>query len=236
MAGERVRWRNVREFLDDLPRTHCTTKPPHEFCTVCMRINFYIANDCPLYHQRPKRKLRPLVDRDEEDEPVKDHLSAEDVRHALEGEDFPIIEFAGPRGGAGRDAGDEEIFDVKPIEVTPLAETPPKVAMKARVPMAPKTGGRETPMTGKPDPERVVQEIMEELEFPTEEPDDETPEPKQGDEGEEKGRKGEGDVVDEGEDGGDGDEGQEPPGEPEKEPPKVSKKAVVKRKPKTRDD
>ena len=96
-----MRWRNVREFLDDLPKVHCSAKPPHEFCTVCMRINYIIAHDCPLFHQRPKRKLRPVMDREEEDEPLRDHLSADDVKQALKGDDFPIIEFAGPRGRAG---------------------------------------------------------------------------------------------------------------------------------------
>jgi hypothetical protein len=221
MSGERVRWRNVREFLDDLPRVHCTAKPPHEFCTVCMRINYRIAHDCPLFHQHPKRKARPLVEREVDHEPIKDHVSTDDVVQVLKGEDFPIIEFAGPRGG-GHDSDEEEIIEVQPIEVSPLEEKPPKVARSSTAPkVSKKAGDKTTPITGKPDPEQVVQEIMEELEFPTEEPEEGIPEPKEepGDEDEGAGEE----------------EGTEPKAS-EPEPPKVSKEAVVKRKPKTKDE
>jgi len=42
------RWRSVGDFLADLPRFHCSVKPPHGFCTVCLRINPGVASDCPL--------------------------------------------------------------------------------------------------------------------------------------------------------------------------------------------
>jgi hypothetical protein len=176
----------VREFLDDLPRDHCTTKPPHEYCTVCMRINYLVANDCPLYHVKPPRKLRSRLDGKElEHEPLTDHLTKEDVAHALKGEDFPIIEFAGPRG-TGRPEADEEeeVLEVKPIEVKPLAKTPPRVkkVVKRPVreePMVPKPEDAskeeapraETPTTSlsKTDVEELMQGIMQELEFPDEE-------------------------------------------------------------------
>ena len=216
MATERVRWRNVRELLDDLPKVHCTVKPSHEFCTVCMRINYRVAQDCPLFHQRPKRKLRPLPDhwRDHH-EPLKDHLTADDVKHILKGEDFPIIEFAGPRGTGkgGPHGGDEEVLEVEPIEVKPIKEDASKPRKPSKTPPGLKAKDEEKPSSPphKPDPEELVQEIMEELEFP-EGPNMEEDEDVDGDED-----------VDE-------DETSVEKGS-EKEPPRVEKQVVRKRKP-----
>lgn len=171
MAGKNVRWRNIREFLDDLPTEHCHFKPGHEFCTVCMRINYLIAHDCPLYHQKPKkkRKLPPPPPPEARPEPIKDHISADDVKQAMKGEDFPIIEFAGPRGTGGHEK-DEDIFEVEPLDVKPMAAPPPGAITRP-----PKKEGSKA-ATAKPatavadrDPETIVQEIMEELEFPDEE-------------------------------------------------------------------
>jgi hypothetical protein len=173
MAGKNVRWRNIREFLDDLPKEHCLSKPGHEFCTVCMRINYLVAQDCPLLHQKPKkkRKLPPPPPPEARPEPIKDHISTDDVRQAMKGEDFPIIEFAGPRGTGGHDK-EEEIFEVKPLDVKPMAAPPPEALTRP----AKKEEKEETKAaTAKPatavadrDPETIVQEIMEELEFPDE--------------------------------------------------------------------
>ena len=177
MAVARVRWRNVREFLDDLPTVHCTVKPDHDFCTVCLRINHLIAHDCPLFHQKPKRKPRkPPVHESAPGEPIKDHVSADDVADVLKGEDFPIIEFAGPRSMPK--AEKEEVLDVKPLEVVPLEgkKAPPKVRK------VPRKEVNEAKPSGVPDrdPESIVQEIMEELEFPEEGDLDEGEEPEVG--------------------------------------------------------
>ena len=224
MASENVRWRNVREFLDDLPRQHCQVKPDHDFCTVCMRINYMVAQDCPLFHLKPKRKKAPTPPPPEaRPEPIKDHLSADDVKHALDGEDFPIIEFAGPRGTGGHKE-DEEIFEVKPIDVKPIASPPPEALKK---PPKKEEAKEETEAAdAKPatavadrDPESIVQEIMEELEFPdTEEIEEEAPsEDDKEEERIEGGKEAEADNV----------------GEEETEgPPVVKKEAVKKRRPK----
>lgn len=222
MASDSPRWRNIREFLDDLPKEHCHSKPDHEFCTVCMRINYIIAQDCPLFHLRPKRKKAPMPSYEgARTEPVKERLSADDVKQALKGEDFPIIEFAGPRGtGAG--AKEEGIFEVKPIDVKPIVSPPPSVKRKAAVKEAPEEEPAETrPATAVTDrdPESIVQEIMEELEFPDTEEQDM-------DEDEEEGEAEKGDEEETEE--ADGDE------EPEKPdgPPVVKKEAVRKVRPK----
>jgi hypothetical protein len=175
MASENPRWRNIREFLDDLPSEHCHVKPDHEMCTVCMRINYLVAQDCPLFHQRPKRKKRvPPPPPEARPEPIKDHLSADDVKQALKGEDFPIIEFAGPRGTGGHDKDEEEIFEVKPIDVKPMAAPPPEALKKASKKEGMGDAEEETEAAdAKPatavadrDPESIVKEIMDELEFP----------------------------------------------------------------------
>lgn len=184
MASDSVRWRNIREFLDDLPKEHCRVKPDHDFCTVCLRINYLIAQDCPLFHLRPKKKKRPATPAPPEarPEPIKDHLSSDDVKQALKGEDFPIIEFAGPRGTGGH-KDDEEIFEVKPIDVEPVKAPPPDALKKPPRKIAKDdAGGDDVVADAKPatavvdrDPESIVQEIMEELEFPeTEEVEEET--------------------------------------------------------------
>ncbi len=227
MASGSVRWRNIREFLDDLPNEHCHVKPDHEFCTVCMRINYLIAQDCPLFHLRPKKKklVPPPSPPEARPEPIKDHLSADDVKQAMKGEDFPIIEFAGPRGTGGHKE-DEDIFEVKPIDVKPMASPPPEAVKKppkrTETEMASKD---DVPADAKPatavadrDPESIVQEIMEELEFPESEDLDE-------DEGElDKGRSEEA-------------KPEEAPAEEEDSeetegPPVVKKEAVRKRRPK----
>lgn len=237
MASDYQRWRNIREFLDDLPKEHCPAKPDHDFCTVCMRINYIVAGDCPLFHQRPKKKRRLTPAPPEaRPEPIKDHLSADDVKNALKGEDYPIIEFAGPRGTGGHDK-DEEIFEVKPIDVKPIA-APPTEAMKK----APKKMGKEGPKEEgqraadtKPatavadrDPESIVQEIMEELEFPDDElAEEEFEDEKEPEKGKKEPEKGEGDGPLE-EEGGQ-EEGPVKEGDGEAKPPVVQKEAVKKR-------
>jgi hypothetical protein len=213
MASDTVRWRNVREFLDDLPKEHCHVKPEHEFCTVCMRINYLVAHDCPLYHLRPERKRTAVTPAPPEarPEPIKHQLSADDVKHALQGEDFPIIEFAGPRG-TGAHGKDEDIFEVKPIDVEPVASPPPKAAKGPPKKAERKEDDEERaaaearPATAVADrdPESIVQEIMEELEFPESE-----------------------DLEDEGEPSD-----EEAGDEVAKGPPVVKKEAVRKRRPK----
>lgn len=219
MAVTRVKWRNVREFLDDLPTVHCTVKPDHEFCTVCLRINHLIAHDCPLFHQKPKRKPRKRpVHESAPGEPIKDHISADDVAEVLKGEDFPIIEFAGPRG-MPKTEPDEEVLDVKPLEVVPMDDVKaPSTASKA-----PKEDVKEAKPSDAPDrdPESIVQEIMEELEFPEEEDLDE----------DEEIEVGEDEEIDLDADDGELD------GEAIKGPPPVvvKKEAVKKRRPKSKD-
>ena len=178
MAGKNVRWRNIREFLDGLPTEHCQFKPGHEFCTVCMRINYLIAHDCPLFHQKPRKKkkvLPPPPPPEARPEPIKDHISTDDVLLAMKGEDFPIIEFAGPRGTGGH-GKEEDIFEVKPLDVKPIG-APPTEANTRHPKIKPKAA------TAKPatavvdrDPETIVQEIMEELEFPDEDVLEDEPE------------------------------------------------------------
>ena len=232
MTVNRVRWRNVREFLDDLPTVHCTVKPAHEFCTVCMRINYRVAFDCPLFHHKPKRKLRPLheVEGSRQD-PIREALTVDDIKHALSGDDLPIIEFAGPRGSTKKkEEPEDEIFDVEPLDVTPLEMPEPRAKAK---PLKVDTPSKATPKEevededlaqGAPskgiDPDELMHRIMEELDIPEEE-DEEEEAPEE-----------EGEAPDE--------EGDETPEEEEKEeapegdgaPPQVVKKAVVKRKPK----
>jgi hypothetical protein len=226
MASDNVRWRNIREFLDDLPTDHCHVKPGHEFCTVCMRINYMVAHDCPLFHQRPKKKrLPPPPPEEARSEPIKEHLSAADVKQAMKGEDFPIIEFAGPRGTGGHE-GEEEIFEVKPMDVKPIAAPPPKAVKKPAKEGTPETEeAKDEPAEAKPatavkdrDPESIVQEIMEELEFP----DGEVLEEDEGKadvevEGKAKGK----DTVEEEDDA-----------EVKEKPPVVEKETVKKRRPK----
>ena len=219
MAMQGVRWRNVREFLDDLPRNHCHVKPPHEFCTVCMRINYIIAHDCPLFHHKPKRKLKPLraVEREEHHEPIKDHLTAADVKQALKGEEFPIIEFAGPRGSSAEP--EEEVLEVVPIEVVPIEEEAPK----PKKPSKPKAEEAEDEGAEKPapkatiDPDELMHRIMEEIDFPEDE--------------EEADEEAEAEVAPEEEDADKEPEQEADEGSP-KEPPRVEKKAVTKRRPK----
>ena len=228
MASENTRWRNIREFLDDLPSQHCHVKPDHEFCTVCLRINYLIAQDCPLYHQRPKRKKKvpPPAPPEARPEPIKDHLSADDVKQALKGEDFPIIEFAGPRGTGGH-SKDEKVFEVKPFDVKPIAAPPPEAIKKPPKKEEKKEPEEDEAKPAKPatavadrDPESIVQEIMEELEFPDGAPiDDEV-------ELDEKA-----DTEEEGADEEKGDEKEEEGCEEDK-PPVVKKEAVKKRRPK----
>jgi hypothetical protein len=187
-----------------------------------MRINYIVAGDCPLFHQKPKKKKRvpPPPPPESRPEPIKDHLSADDVKQAMKGEDFPIIEFAGPRGTGGH-KDDEEIFEVKPFDVKPIAAPPPEALKKApKKEEEPEREGSEA-ADAKPatavadrDPESIVQEIMEELEFPDGEITEEEPEPK--------------------DDGGDEpleEEGGEEEAS-EKMPPVVKKEAVKKRRPK----
>ena len=236
----RIRWRGIREFLADMPSTHCTAKPDHSFCTVCMRINYIIAHDCPLFHQKPKRRpRRSHVHDDEKHEAVKDHLTSDDVKHALKGEDFPIIEFAKPRI-LDEHEEEEEILDVEPIDVRPLEGIPPKPKRKSvRVP-SPRTDEEETkhpearaatpePSSSIPDPEMVVQEIMDEFTFPSEDEEEEPEEEEEPDQ-EDAGERAEGEegAMEEGEEESPP-EGEESP----KEPPRVEKQAVRKRIPKT---
>jgi hypothetical protein len=219
MAVVRVRWRNVREFLDDLPTVHCTVKPDHDFCTVCMRINHLIAHDCPLFHQKPKRKPRKQpVHESTPGEPLKDHVSADDVAEVLKGEDFPIIEFAGPRG-MPKAQEDEEVLDVKPLEVVPMEEKKaPSIVRKASNEEVKEAKPSDAPDR---DPESIVQEIMEELEFPDEGDLDEGEEPEVGEDEE---------VNLDADDG-------ELDGEAKKGPPPVvvKKEAVKKRRPKSKE-
>ncbi len=159
MPAGGARWKDVREFLDDMPLSHCAVKPPHEYCTICMRIDYGVANDCPLFSQpyaggmaAAATPARPAAAASHE--PVLDHLSRDDVSHALRGDDFPLIEFAGPRRAAvkakaGAKAappsarrGDEEPLDVAPLEVVPLGTESPvpatrPVAEPGTVSMAP---------------------------------------------------------------------------------------------------
>ncbi len=178
MAGKNVRWRNFREFLDDLPKEHCHLKPGHEFCTVCMRINYLIAQDCPLFHVKPKKKRRlpPPPPPEARPEPIKDHISADDVKQAMKGEDFPIIEFAGPRGTGGHDK-EEEIFEVKPFDVKPVAAPTPEATSKPPKKVRPKAAtAKPATAVADRDPETIVQEIIEELEFPDEDVLEDEPE------------------------------------------------------------
>jgi len=141
-----ARWKDVREFLDDMPLQHCTVKPPHEFCTICLRINYGVANDCPLFQQpyeggqvatapdarAPAQPAAPRGPR----EPLIDHLSREDVGHALRDDDFPIIEFslsrksepkrrtAAKAAPTGARTEDEEPMEVSPLEVEPMGAAP----------------------------------------------------------------------------------------------------------------
>lgn len=253
MPAGGVRWKGVREFLDDMPLEHCATKPPHEFCTICMRINYGVASDCPLFSRpytggatatvevvpaRPASSAAATSTR----EPVRDHVSRDDVRGALKGDDFPLIEFAGPRraaakGGAAARATaaparmeGEEPLDVAPLEVVPM-EAPPKGAPDAPGPEAggpaasaelPEAGAAPARQDGqaraKVDPEELMHRIMEELEIPEDE--------------EEAGETG--DAIEGGAAGGPAegrhDEGARGTGEAEGPKPRVVEKRIVLRK------
>jgi len=131
MAAERARWRDVREFLDDLPVRHCQVKPPHEFCTICMRINYGVAYDCPLYGRpyiAPSKRPATGGARAPE-EPVRASVTSEVAREALRGEEFPVIEFAGPRRTKQAAApkakeGDDAPLEVEALEVVAMGEAP----------------------------------------------------------------------------------------------------------------
>jgi hypothetical protein len=143
MAAERARWRDVREFLDDLPVRHCQVKPPHEYCTICMRINYGIAYDCPLYERpyiAPSR--RPTTGGRAAAEPVRASVTTEIAREALRGEEFPVIEFAGPRrpkqAAAPRAKEEDAPLEVEVMEVVPMEGAPaPRAVPPARAAPAP---------------------------------------------------------------------------------------------------
>jgi len=204
MAAERARWRDVREFLDDLPVRHCQVKPPHEFCTICMRINYGIAYDCPLYG-RPyiAPSKRPVAGARAAERPVRASVTSDVAREALRGEEFPVIEFAGPRRPKQAAApkakeGDDVPLEVEALEVVAMEELPAAKAEPSApaptAPEAPEAPSTETapPATAAPaeapgapakppatapkvDPEELMHRIMEELEIPEEEelPEDE---------------------------------------------------------------
>jgi translation initiation factor IF-2 len=199
MAAERARWRDVREFLDDLPVRHCQAKPPHELCTICMRINYGIAYDCPLYgrpYNAPAKRPATVGARASE-EHVRTNVTSDVAREALRGEEFPVIEFAGPRRPKQSAApkakeGDDAPLEVEALEVVAMDEAPaakaeapapaatapaaPEAASAAMAPPpadAPGEGpGAPTKppaASGKVDPEELMHRIMEELEIPDEE-------------------------------------------------------------------
>lgn len=143
MAAERAKWRDVREFLDDLPVRHCQVKPPHEYCTICMRINYGVAYDCPLYERpyiAPSR--RPTTGGRAAEESVRASVTTEVARKALRGEEFPVIEFAGPRrpkqAAAPRAKEEDAPLEVEALEVVAMEEAPaPRAVPPARAAPAP---------------------------------------------------------------------------------------------------
>lgn len=247
LAAEGARWSSVREFLDDLPVRHCAVKPPHEYCTICMRINYGIAHDCPLYamrYEEPPPPPRPPAPKAPPKPPIHPHdamterVTVDVVEHVLAGEDFPVIEFAGPRkakkGAAPAKAPPkEEPIEVVPIEVEPMKappaegaedEGPGEAAAKGRASVPEDAeadlealGAEEAPDEAarpKVDPEELMHRIMEELEIPEEDEDEPAEAPTQGAKGGSKPSEDEGD--------------EEAPGESEG-PPVVEKKIVLRR-------
>jgi hypothetical protein len=204
LAVEGARWGSVRDFLDDLPVRHCAVKPPHEYCTICMRINYGIASDCPLYTKRyeePPPAPRPPAPKAPPKPPMHPHDAMTDrvtvdvVEHVLSGEDFPVIEFAGPRKakkgpGAAKPWPKEVPLEVVPIEVEPIKKPPAKGKVVEgpdadeaedeadEVPEAMDAAPEEAPRP-KVDPEELMHRIMEELEIPEEDEEEplETPPP-----------------------------------------------------------
>ena len=56
------RWNTREDFLSDLPVRHCATKPqPEIFCTICYRINYNVAFDCPLREVHVEPAHRPAA-------------------------------------------------------------------------------------------------------------------------------------------------------------------------------
>ncbi len=100
-----TRWRSVGEFLSDMPRFHCPVKPPHSFCTVCLRINAAVAVDCPQRFEdlasAPVRSAPPVAEGDFYPDGPPEASAAE---HAAMGHEHvpaaavlpegPVIEFA----------------------------------------------------------------------------------------------------------------------------------------------
>jgi hypothetical protein len=212
LAAEGVRWSTVRDFLDDLPVRHCTVKPPHEYCTICMRINYGVAHDCPLYAKRyeeptpaapraPASKVPPKPPMHPHDA-VTDRVTVDVVEHVLAGEDFPVIEFAGPRRAKKGPTAPtkarpkEEPLEVVPIDVEPMKEPPVARDMDegpseeegegeaaAQGATVPEDGEADpealapeeaTAEVARPkvDPEELMHRIMEELDIPEEDEDE----------------------------------------------------------------
>lgn len=105
MIALEPRWRTPGDFLADLPRFHCSVKPAHSFCTVCLRINTAVAADCPLRFEDaggpPVRAAPPRAEGDfypqappRAAEAEYQAMSHEHVSAAAVLPDAPVIEFA----------------------------------------------------------------------------------------------------------------------------------------------
>ncbi len=124
-AGDQGARSNLREFLDELPRSPCAVRPSFGLCTVCFRINEPVALHCPVYQEHRKGLTAEGTDREPvaaaAGVPLPSHLdSIEQLRAELE--EVPEFEFSPPPP----EADDEEVFDAEVIEAEVIKkETPP---------------------------------------------------------------------------------------------------------------
>src|SRR3990172_5090949 len=114
---------NLREFLDDLPRSPCTMGPSFGLCTVCFRINENVAISCPVYQEHRKGMTAEGSDREAVSASAGVPLptyqdSIAQLRAELE--EVPEFEFIPPP----KDAPEEEIFDAEVIEAEVIEEPP----------------------------------------------------------------------------------------------------------------
>jgi hypothetical protein len=88
-----------------MPRFHCPVKPPHSFCTVCLRINPAVAADCPHRFEdlasAPVRSAPPVAEGDfypdgPPEASAAEHVAMEHERVPAEAvlPEGPVIEFA----------------------------------------------------------------------------------------------------------------------------------------------
>jgi len=113
--------RDLREFLDNLPKEPCRVRPSFILCTVCFRINQKVAERCPVYINYTEGIIPT---REKEEVRVGTYIE----EPAEEEEEVPedvIIEFDRPS------ASFDEVLDVE-VVVEEEEEPAPKKKVKAK--------------------------------------------------------------------------------------------------------